>query len=111
MNMWHCEIDDPRIVNLDPVRKLWMYNNWLADQNDKAELAKNTAYLLASFWNPEAVKQILGDGNTHESTEEEFEESLAMVKNQSIVLPNLEGLHKEEVTGRTSRRPVIVNKG
>ena len=58
-----------------------MYENWLADQNDDAELAKNHAYLVASFWNPEAVKQILGDGNVHESTDAEFEESSELVKN------------------------------
>ena len=61
-----------------------MYENWLGDQNDDAELAKNHAYLVASFWNPEAVKQILGEGNTHQSTEEEFEESSRMVKEMSF---------------------------
>lgn len=77
-------MDDPRITGMDPVRKMWMFNNWVADQNDEAELAKNHAYLLASFWNPEAVQQIMGEGNTHESTEEEYEESLRMVKEQSL---------------------------
>lgn len=58
---------------------MWMYENWLADQNEQAELAKNHAYLLASFWNPEAVKQIVGDENKHVSTDEEFEESTKMI--------------------------------
>lgn len=70
---------------MDPVQKMWMYNNWIADQYDDAELAKNHAYLLASFWNPEAVQQIMGD-NTHASTDEEYEESLRMVREQSIKL-------------------------
>ena len=69
---------------MDPVQKMWMFNNWVEDQNDEAELAKNHAYLLASFWNPEAVQQIVGDGNTHQSTEEEFEESSRMVREQSM---------------------------
>ncbi len=77
-------MDDPRIIDMDPVQKIWMFNNWIADQNDQAELAKNHAYLLASFWNPEAVKQILGDGNQHMSTDEEFEESSRMVKELSM---------------------------
>ena len=76
--------DDPRIVDMDPVQKIWMYENWLGDQNDDAELAKNHAYLLASFWNPEAVKQIMGEGNTHDSTDEEFEESSRMVREMSL---------------------------
>jgi hypothetical protein len=65
---------------MDPIQKMWMYENWIADQNEQAELAKNHAYLLASFSNPEAVKQILGEGNTHTSTDEEFEESTRMIK-------------------------------
>jgi hypothetical protein len=69
---------------MDPVQKIWMYENWRGDQNDDAELAKNHAYLLASFWNPEAVKQILGDGNSHQSTDEEFEESSKIVKEMSM---------------------------
>jgi hypothetical protein len=76
--------DDPRIIDMDPVQKIWMYENWLGDQNDDAELAKNHAYLLASFWNPEAVKQIMGEGNTHQSTEEEFEESSRMVREMTF---------------------------
>jgi len=73
---------------MDPVQKIWMYENWLADQNDQAELAKNHAYLLASFWNPEAVKQILGDGNVHVSTDDEFEESTQIVRDMNLKLLN-----------------------
>jgi hypothetical protein len=66
---------------MDPVQKIWMYENWVADQNDNIELVKNHAYLLASFDHPDAVKQILGDdGGTHKSTDEEFEQSSNMVK-------------------------------
>ena len=65
---------------MDPVQKMWMYNNWIADQNDEVELAKNHAYLLASFWNPEAVQKILGNNNVHESSDEEYEESIRMVR-------------------------------
>lgn len=65
---------------MDPVLKIWMFQNWLADQNDRNELAKNHAYLLGSFWNPEAVKNLMDDGNTHVSTDEEFEETSKWVK-------------------------------
>jgi hypothetical protein len=65
---------------MDPVQKIWMYQNWIEDQNDRSEQAKNHAYLLASFWNPEAVKKILSDEGKHESTDSDFEESLRMVK-------------------------------
>lgn len=65
---------------MDPVLRRWCYENWVGDQNDKAELAKGHAYLLASFDHPEAVKQLLGEGNIHTSTDEEFEESSRMAR-------------------------------
>ena len=71
---------------MDPIQKVWMYENWLADQNEQAELAKNHAYLLASFWNPEAVQEIVGSGNKHISSDEEFEESSRIVREDSLKL-------------------------
>lgn len=84
--------DDPFIVNMEPVQKIWMYENWLADQHDMAELATNHAYLLASFDHPDAVKELLGGGNVHQSTDEEFEETSKMVKEmnmQDLNIPNV----------------------
>jgi hypothetical protein len=101
--VYHTTPDDPRINDMDPVQKLWMYENWLGDQNDNAELAKNHAYLLASFTNPEAVKQILGEGNTHISTDEEFEESSKMVRNLNMKEFQLQQT-KPEVSSRRKRR-------
>ncbi len=98
------QIDDPDILDMDPVQKIWMYENWLADQNDDAELAKNHAYLLASFWNPEAVKQILGDGNVHMSTDEEFEESSRMVRELNMKAMQVQSNKKEESPRRRKRR-------
>jgi hypothetical protein len=105
--MYGCDIDDPRITDMDPVLKVWMFNNWIADQNDKAELAKNHAYLLASFSHPEAVKEIMGAGNVHESSDEEYEESLRMVKEQSLNLFKI----KEDQPARRRRRKPVVTKG
>jgi len=85
-----------------------MYNNWIADQNDKAELAKNHAYLLASFWNPEAVKDILGDKNDYGSTDEEFEESTRMIEEESIEM--LEALKKVEQPIKKRRRKQIIKQ-
>lgn len=105
MKMWGCDIDDSRIINMDPVRKIWMYNNWIADQNDLSELAKNHAYLLGSFWNPEAVKNLMGDGNVHISSDDEYEESLSIVKNQNFSLFN--NNNNNNATSRKRRRKKI----
>jgi hypothetical protein len=78
--------DDPFLLEMDPVQKMWLYNNWQADQNDSVELAKNHAYLLASFSHPEAVKDMISDANKHISSDEEFEESSKMVRDESLEL-------------------------
>ena len=69
---------------MDPVLKIWMYENWIGDQIDKNELAKSHAYLLASFSNPEVVQKILGEDGSIESTDEEFDETSKMIKNINI---------------------------
>ena len=58
---------------------MWLYHQWMGDHRDDAELAKNHAYLLGSFYNPEAVQDMMND-NKHESSDEDFEESLKMVQ-------------------------------
>jgi hypothetical protein len=83
--IFKCTPDDERIENMNVFTKLWMYEHWLADQKDDAELAKNHAYLVGSFFNPEAVKKLLGEGvNTHVSTDEDFEKSTALVKKATV---------------------------
>lgn len=69
---------------MDPVQKSWMYQNWIADQNDDAELAKNLAYLVGSFFNPEAVKQLMGQNNVFESSEEDLEETSRIVRENTL---------------------------
>jgi hypothetical protein len=72
-----------------------MYENWVADQIDDAELAKNHAYLLGSFWNPEAVKKLVGDGgNTHVSSDEDMARSMEMVREANPLHPKEEKKRK-----------------
>lgn len=84
MKMWGCDIDDPRITDMDPVRKLWYYEQWLGDQRDDVELAKNHAYLLGSFSNPEAVHSMMNNV-VHESSEDDMKESMRMVLENDIL--------------------------
>ena len=56
-----------------------MFYNWLEDQKDTSEVAKNHAYIIGSFINPEAVQKLMGD-NTYVSDDKDFDESLEMVK-------------------------------
>ena len=52
-----------------------MFQNWIADKNDYVELAKNHAYLLGSFYNPEAAKKLFDEDKKIISSEEDFEAS------------------------------------
>lgn len=87
---------------MDPVLKMWLYHQWLGDHRDTAELAKNHAYLLGSFSNPEAVKEMMND-NVHESTDEEFEESLKMVTDTDV-RSKLEAIGQNKASGKRKRR-------
>jgi hypothetical protein len=102
--MFKVAPNDPIIVEMDPVQKLWFFNQWLGDQEEKAELAKNHAYLLASFTNPEAVKRLLND-NKHISTEEDFEESSNMVRDFN--LKSLQQGQGESVRERRKKRKML----
>lgn len=68
---------------MDPVMKMWMFNSWLEDSNENVELFKHHGYLIGSFINPEAAKQLNGS-NSYSVSEEEFEETTKMVRNAII---------------------------
>jgi hypothetical protein len=79
--MFRCSPSSDVLEKLDPLEKLFMQCGWMDDQAEKAELMKNTADILGSFWNPEAVKAIIGDGdNVHKSSDADFEKSMEMVR-------------------------------
>lgn len=69
---------------MNPVQKNWMFVNWMQDQVDKRDLAKDHAYLIGSFINPEAVNQMAGTDNKHISSDEDLEESMKMVRQEAL---------------------------
>jgi hypothetical protein len=87
---------------MDPVQRLWMFNHWIGDQLDDAELAKNHAYLLASFDHPEEVKKLMGGGDVHMSSDEEFEEASRKVREAN--LKHLKEKNNETRKGHRQRR-------
>lgn len=93
---------DPEILDMEPVLRSWMFENWQADQEDDAELAKNTALLLASFWNPEAVKQMTNEAQTFESTDDSFDASSRLVREMN--LRSIQQKKEEQAPTRRRRR-------
>lgn len=77
--------DDPFIIEMDPIQKMWMFQNWVEDHRDEMELAKDHAYLLGSFWNPEAVSKMMGSAaNTYVSSDEDMESSMKMIREGDV---------------------------
>lgn len=95
---------DSFIVDMDPVLKMWYFYQWLGDQRDDAELAKNHAYLLGSFWNSEAVQHMLND-NVHESSDEDMAESMRMVRETNLKL-----LQNDQKPRKRKRKAILKEK-
>jgi hypothetical protein len=95
---------------MDPVQKIWLYEQWLGDHRDDAELAKNHAYLIGSFWNAEAVQQMMND-NVHESSDEDMEESMKMVKASNIKLADaIKDPNASNAPKRRRRKATLVSQ-
>jgi len=70
---------------MDPVLKMMMFQHWVEDQREMMELAKNHAYLMGSFWDPEAVSKLMGSSvPAYASSDEDFEKSLDMVRKEKL---------------------------
>lgn len=108
--------DDPKIIDMDPILRLWMYCNWLEDIKEKIELTKNHAYLIGSFTNPEAVSKLLEDNDNAVSiSDTEFEESSQMVLDDSIKFNvssnNAEVIKTDNINNKVRKRKRKILKG
>jgi hypothetical protein len=89
---------------MDPVQKLWLYEQWIGDHRDNTELAKNHALLIGSFSNPEMYQHMVND-NVHESSDEDYEETLKMVRETNIKL-----IEESKAPKKRRRKATLVNK-
>jgi len=96
--------NDSFITDMDPVLKLWMFYNWLEDQKTNVELAKNHAILLGSFWNPEAAKSMLDDNNNITISDDDFEDSMNIVKTGDVKFLNDEIIKNKDNNKSSKRR-------
>lgn len=91
---------DPFITEMNPVHKLFFFFHWLNANNNKYELAKNHAYIIGGFINPEAVKRLLGTGNKM-SSEEDMDTTMEMIAKSKPLEPpqtnNLPGKKKRKI--------------
>lgn len=102
--------DDPRITDMDPMHKMWMFLNWQEDIADEYELSKHNAYISGSFVNPEAVDKLISGEGVHVSTDEEFEETSRMVeKNDLSEFGIFSNNIEEEKPARKRKRKLLNN--
>lgn len=58
-----------------------MFEHWLRDQEEIQELERMNAILVGSFTNPEVAKTMIkADNPDYTSSDEEFEQSMDLVK-------------------------------
>ncbi|HEY5268239.1 MAG TPA: hypothetical protein VII94_03845 [Candidatus Saccharimonadales bacterium] len=85
---------------------MFLYYQWLGDHRDDADLTKNHAYLLGSFWNPQAVQDMLNP-NIHESSDEDVAESMKIIEENDVRAPKIP--LKSEAK-RRKRRTILKEK-
>jgi hypothetical protein len=87
--------DDPFITQMDPVQKMWMFYSWLEDKNENNESYKNHAYLIGGFSNPAMLQKIIdSDNNRVAVSDQDFEESMRIVKESANDMENTASLKR-----------------
>ncbi len=90
---------------MNPLMKIYLYENWCEDLVEKNEFAKNYGTFIGAFSNIEMARAITGEGTTNiETSTEEFEESLDMVRRRI----EEEEKKKKQGSPQRHRRQVIV---
>lgn len=60
---------------------VWLYQNWIQDQEEEHKKYRDYSIFLGSFYNYEMAKHLSGQGvNTKQSSDKDFEESLRQVE-------------------------------
>jgi hypothetical protein len=95
------EPDDNWFENLSPVKRLWMYESWCQDLEDKNEFAKSFSIFLGSFSNPEAAQKMLKKDNPDYSSTDD-DESIKRV------LDDRKKQQEQEAPKRRRRRQVVI---
>lgn len=67
---------------------IWLYQNWLQDQEEMHKTYKDYALFLGAFFNSEMANNIWkSDNPDHASTDKDFEKSTEVLAQQSNIQP------------------------
>ena len=87
--------------------KLWMYESWLKDYEEKHQFARDYTIFSGSFHNPEAAKQLMQEEDPDVALTDE--EELASMK-RVLDEGNVEGQAFREVKSPHRRRRRLARK-
>ncbi len=66
--------------SIDPILYAYMRAHWEEDQEEYYQISRNLSILTGSFYNPTAAKAMLKPEADFHSSDEDFEKSMEMVK-------------------------------
>lgn len=89
--------DDDEIEEMDPVMKMWMFYSWIEDNNEQVDLLKHTGYLIGSFIDPQAARQ-LSNSNKTSVDDEAFEQQAKKIEEEG------KKVRQEIKTGKRKRK-------
>ena len=95
--------DDPELENMDPLMKMWMFNSWVEDNNENVDLLKHTGYLIGSFIDPKAARDIAENKN-FVVDEQVFEDTFKEISEH-----NKKALEEKPKERKRKRKKIINN--
>lgn len=70
---------------MNPFEKLWLYESWINELEERNKFDKSLAILTGGFYNPEMARKMMKEENPDYSlSDEEFEESWRIVQEKKI---------------------------
>jgi hypothetical protein len=88
--------DDPFITEMDPVQKLWMFYSWVEERKEIQNAERDQAYLIGGFVNPSLLQKMLNeDSNSISTSDEDFEQSLKIIKDSHQDTENTASLKRK----------------
>ena len=89
--------DDNFYEDINPYLKAYLYETWIFEQEEEAELRRREIIFLGSFSNPEAARRIAkSEEPDHESSDEEFDKAAEGVREKILEADSNKGKKKRK---------------
>lgn len=66
---------------MNPIEKRWIYESWIADQEEQHKFTRDYVVMSGFFTNPEMAKQLQKiDNPDYSSSDDDFDKSIQMIE-------------------------------